>query len=270
MKLLERLDRLVRPIAIPNLTMVIIILQVVVFFAGAGEDLANENSVNMRASLIWSKVMEGQVWRLITFIMIPPATSPIFLLFALYIFHLMGTALEQTWGLVRYNVFFYLGYLLTLLAAAISPFQPATGTFLQGSVFLAFATYHPNFELRLFFILPVKIKWLAYLQAIGYGITIIAGPLPLKLMTIAALGNYLIFFTPVVLQRAKNKKRQMEWSSKQKKINSDQPRHACAICEINSNTNPEMDFRYCSKCGGDFAYCSEHLRNHEHKQSTPG
>ena len=259
MKLLDRLDRIVRPVVIPNLTVVIIVLQVVVFLFASGDA-----GLLKRAELTWSAVMAGEVWRLLTFIMIPPTLNPIFLLFALYLFHLMGSALEQTWGTVRYNLFFYLGYLLTVSAAAISPDVPASGIFLQGSIFLAFATYFPRFELRLFFILPVQVRWLAYLQALGYGVIII-GVRDARLMTIAALGNYMIFFTPIILNKVKATRRKIEWQAKQRTVNPDQPRHTCASCGINSNDSPDMDFRYCSGCGGEYAYCTEHLRNHECK-----
>jgi len=262
MKLFDRLDRVVRPIVIPNLTMVIIVMQVIVFLASAGDPKLLD-----RAALTWTAVLAGEVWRLITFVMIPPTTSPLFLLFALYLFHLMGTALEQTWGTIRYNLFFYLGYILTIAAAAFSPQEPAVGLFLQGSIFLAFATYFPRFELRLFFILPVQIRWLAYLQALGYGLAIVGGPPQVKLMTIAALGNYILFFAPMLWTKAKATQRKIEWQAKQKKVNPNQPRHTCATCGVNSNQSPEMEFRYCSKCGGELAYCSDHLRDHEHRES---
>ena len=258
MKFLERLDRLVRPIAIPNLTMVIIIGQVAMFLLAAGDP-----SLLSRASLVMDRVLEGEVWRLVTFMIVPPTTNVIFLLFALYIFYLMGTALEQTWGNVRYNVFFYLGYVLTLIGAAIAHSQPVSAAFLQGSVFLAFATYNPRFQLMLFFILPIQIRWLAYLQALGYGLAFFGGGLATKLTVVASLGNYLIFFAPMVFHRVKNLKRRVAWEARQAKQDNI-PRHTCAVCGVNSDTHPDMDFRYCSKCDGERAYCQEHLRNHEH------
>ncbi len=258
MKFLERLDRLVRPIAIPNLTVAIIIGQVLMFIANA----ANPGLLE-RASLIWDRVLEGEVWRLITFMIVPPTTSPIWLLFALYLFHLMGTALEQIWGNLRYNVFFYIGVLLTLAAAAVTHDQPVYGTFLQGSVFLAFATYNPRFELRLFFVLPVQIRWLAYLQALGYLLAFAGGTMVTRLTVLAAIGNYLIFFGPMLFDRIKNFRRRVVWNSRQFNP-GDVPRHTCAVCGVNSNTDPNMDFRYCSKCNGELAYCEAHLRNHEH------
>jgi hypothetical protein len=258
MKLLERIDRIVRPIAIPNLTVIIIIGQVMMTVVNG----ANEQMLG-RATLVWTNVLQGEVWRLITFLFVPPTTSPIFLFFVLYIFYLFGSALEQHWGFVRYNTFLWLGAVLTIAAAAVSPDQPTTGEFLGGTVFLAFATYNPHFELRLFFILPIQVRWLAILQGIGYGFALLAGPMSIRLMVLASISNYLIFFGPAAIGRMRNARRRVEWNARQYKT-ANAARHTCASCGIDSNTHPKMDFRYCSKCEGQYAYCEDHLRDHEH------
>ncbi len=259
MKFLERLDRMVRPIAIPNLTMVLIAGQVLVFLGTSGD-----RAMLDRLTLVWDNVLEGEVWRLVSFLFVPVSLSPIFLLFALYIFYIFGSALDNHWGFVRYNTFLLLGTLFTIAAAGVAHDQPVTGAFLGGTVFLAFATYNPNFELRLFFVLPVKVKWLAWLQVFGYAMAFVSGPMAVRLMVLASIGNYLVFFAPTVIQRVYNLRRRMEWNSRQYKPGN-APRHSCAVCGVNSNTHPNMDFRYCSKCGGEHAYCEEHLRDHEHK-----
>ncbi len=258
MKFLERLDRIVRPIALPNLTLIIIAGQALMWLGSSGDPQLIE-----RALLIWDNVLAGEVWRLVTFLIIPPSSNPIFLLFILYIFYLMGTSLEQHWGVVRYNTFLWLGTVLTIAAAGVVHDQPVTGGFLEGTVFLAFATYNPNFELRLFFVLPVKIKYLAYIQAIGYAFAFVFGTMTVRLMVLASIGNYLVFFGPIVFQKAANYRRRVQWDARQFKP-GDAPRHTCATCGVNSNSDPNMDFRYCSKCDGERAYCEAHLRNHEH------
>ena len=257
-KLLERLDRIVRPIAIPNLTVVIIVGQVLMALASAGNPAALS-----RGMLVWDRVIEGEVWRLITFLFVPPTTQPIFLFIILYIFYIMGTSLQNTWGMVRYNTFLWLGTGLTVAVAGLMHGEPFTGHYLEGTVFLAFATYNPNFELRLFFVLPIKIKYLAYFQAFGYGYALLVGTASTRLMVLASLGNYLIFFAPAVLERGKHFLRKKQWEAKQYHPGK-APRHTCAVCGINSNTHPKVDFRYCSKCDGQLAYCEEHLRTHEH------
>ncbi len=258
MKFLDRLDRLVRPIAIPNLTQIIIAGQALMFLAS----LSDAGMVD-RATLVWSAVLEGEVWRLLTFLFIPITNSPLWLFFALYIFFLFGTSLEQYWGVVRYNTFLWLGLLITIAVVALVPTMPVTGAFLEGTVFLAFATLNPNFTLNLFFILPVKVKWLAWLQAAGYGLAFLSGGIAIKLLVFASVANYLIFFAPTVVSWARNWRRRKQWESKQFKPGN-QPRHVCAVCGIDSNTYPDVDFRYCSKCDGQKAYCPDHLRNHQH------
>lgn len=259
MKLLDRLDRLVRPIAIPNLTMLLIAGQGIVFLASAGDPAMRE-----RLKLVWDSVIEGEVWRLVSFVFVPVADSPIFLLFALYIFYLFGTSLERHWGFVRYNTFLLLGTVLTIAAAGVAHDQPATGAFLGGTVFLAYATYNPEFELRLFFVFPVKVKWLAWLQVFGYTMAFLQGPNATRLMVLASIGNYLIFFAPMVFDRVKSWRRRSQWNARQFNPGS-APRHVCASCGANSNSHPKMDFRYCSQCDGEHAYCEDHLRDHEHK-----
>lgn len=261
MKLLDRLDRVVRPIAIPNLTILLIAGQGLMFLGTAGDPALRD-----RLPLVWDSVIAGEVWRLVSFLFVPVADHPIFLLFALYIFYLFGTSLERHWGFVRYNTFLILGTLLTVAAAPITPDQALTGAYLGGTVFLAFATYNPEFELRLFFVLPVKVKWLAWIQAAGYAMWFISGPWSVRLMVLASIGNYLIFFAPTVVELVYHWRRRMEWNARQYDP-GDAPRHVCATCGANSNTHPNMDFRYCSKCDGQPAYCEDHLRSHVHKTS---
>lgn len=259
MKLLERLDRIVRPIAIPNLTQVLIAGQVVLFVA----DLVDRNlQVADRAALVWNDVLAGEFWRLGTFLFIPFSGSPLWLFFACYLFLMFGSSLQAIWGYVRYNVFMWLGVVLTVAGGALFRDQPITSNFLYLTVFLAFATYNPDFELRLFFVLPVKVKYLAYFQVAVYLLNFIQGPMSVRVMVATSLGNYMVFFAPMLFQRIRNAQRKMQWDAKQYKTNN-QPRHACAVCGINSDTHPSMDFRYCSKCDGEYAYCEEHIRNHE-------
>jgi hypothetical protein len=255
---LDRLDRLVRLIAVPNLTMFIIVGQLLMFFAAFGDDTLLERSL-----LVWDKVLEGEVWRLLTFFFVPPTTDVIFLIFAYLIFYMMGNALEAYWGVVRYNSFLWLGAIMTIAAAGICHDQGVSGKFLQGTVFLAFATINPDFELRLFFVLPVKVKWLAMIQGIGYGVALIIGPWSTKVVVLASFGNYLIFFAPELFSRVRSTHRRVQWDKRQSQADAT-PRHTCRTCGVNSLGDPNMDFRYCSQCAGEHAYCEAHLRDHQH------
>lgn len=258
MNVLDRIDRIVRPIAIPNLTATLVGCQFVFWVLSLVDPTMIE-----RGQLVWDLVIAGEVWRLGTFLLIAPTSNPIFAVFYFYIFYMMGTALEQQWGNVRYCSFIYVGILLSLIAAGIAHDQSVTGFFLEATVFLAFATYNPNFEFLLFFVLPVKIKYLAWLQAAVYVLTFIAAPMAGKMLVLASVGNYLLFFGRGLFGKGANFHRQLTWKKKQT-AQAKVPRHVCHICKIDSNTHPKMGFRYCSQCDGHFAYCEDHLTDHPH------
>jgi hypothetical protein len=270
MKLLDRLERRFRRYAVPNVTLGLIILQ-----AGAYVLTLPNPDALANVSLIPNRVLEGEVWRLVTFLVVPPTTYPIFAFFFWYLFYLMGTALENTWGAFRYNVYLLAGCLATVAASFLTPDVPASNAFLEGSVFLAFAHLYPNFELYLFFLLRVKIKWLALIAWIGYFWVMVfgrfwgfgAGPTwSNRLMATASVLNFLLFFSTDIALRIKSG----HWRMKQQArriAERGKPRHVCAVCGITNLTHPHVDFRYCSKCEGARAYCPEHLHDHEHVTS---
>src|SRR3954468_13249554 len=151
--MLNRLERLFGRLAIPNISLYLVAGQVL-FWSVAFLGYFNLE----RIALLPLAVRGGEPWRLITFLLLPPASSPVFIAFAWYMFWLMGSALEQYWGVFRYNLFIFVGWALTVGVAFLFPANYATNVFLGGSVFLAFAFLNPEFEMLIFFILPVKIK----------------------------------------------------------------------------------------------------------------
>ena len=261
MSLPTKLERLLGRFAIPNLSLYLIIGQV--FFWGLslmeGFDLR-------RIALLPVAVLMGEVWRLATFVFVPPNAHPVFIAFAWYLFYLMGTALESYWGTFRYNAFLGIGWLLTIAVAFVTPLAYGSNLFLAGSVFLALAYLNPDFTLLIFFILPVKIKWLALLQWLGYGFVLIVGPWSARLAVLAATGNFLLFFAGDIVDQIRTGRRRMAFQAKAFAASSDdrEPRHRCRVCGKTDVTNPQMDFRYCSKCAGNQCYCPDHIFNHEH------
>jgi len=262
MPLLDRLQRRFGRYAVPNVTVGLILGQVAVYFlAYARPELAE------KIALVPARVLEGEIWRPVTFVFAPPLTNPIFAFFFWYLFYLMGTTLEHTWGTFRYNVFLLVGYVATLAASLVVPGQPASVAFLQGSVFLAFAYLYPDFQLLLFFLLPVKIKWLALVQWIGYFLTLVFAPWILRLMVAASLLNFFLFFGRDIAMRVRSGGRRMQEQAGRIKARS-KPRHTCTICGITNLSHPDVDFRYCSECDGTPCYCREHLENHQHVSAS--
>jgi hypothetical protein len=272
MSLFNRLERRFGRFALPNLSLSLVLGQVL-FLA-----LAMLGNFDLgRIALLPAAVLAGEIWRLVTFLFLPPVsvlsmTGAVFLAFGWYMFYLMGSALEHYWGDFRFNLFVGLGWFLTVAAAFVFPGAYANNLFLAGSVFLAFAYLNPDFELLIFFILPVKIKWLALIAWIGYAYELATGSWPARLLVLASIGNFLLFFAKDIVQGMRSGRRRMAYRAQKFGASKDdpEPRHRCHVCGRTERTNPQLDFRYCSKCAGDECYCSDHLGNHVHTTAAPG
>lgn len=269
MSLLDKLERIFGRFAIPNLSLYVVIGQVFVLLSALLGLLDLSYFV-----LVPDYVLHGQWWRLLTMIFMPPPPGffgYIFVAFAWYIFYMMGSALEGYWGEFRFNLFVLTGYLLTVGVAFLTPGSPTTNLFIASSVFLAFAWLNPDFEFAIFFILPVKIKWLALLTWVANVYFFAVGGWPLRLQILASVGNFLIFFAKDIVQTMRYRKRVMTTQARRFASSNDEPeaRHRCRVCGKTDLTHPQMDFRYCSKCAGDECYCPEHIFTHEHV-TAPG
>ena len=266
MSLLNKLERSLGRLALPHLPLYFVIGQVFFWVVAILAQFDIE-----RITLLPNAVLKGEPWRLVTFLFVPPTLSRnaldvTLLAFGWYLFYLMANALEGYWGVFRFNLFVGLGWLLTVGVAFIFPAEYASNAYLGGSVFLAFAFLNPDFVLLLFFILPVKIKWLALLAWIGYGFRLLVGPWPARLLVLAAIGNFLVFFCADIVARIRTGRRRMAHQASVVAARRDEatPRHRCRVCGKTDLSDPQMDFRYCSKCAGNECYCADHIRNHEH------
>lgn len=265
MSLVNRLERLFGRFAITNLSLWLVAAQ----FAMIGFFLLLQFDLS-KILLVPAYVLAGEVWRVVTFLFFPPLAQSlvgwIFVAFALYVFYMMGSALEGYWGAFRYNLFILAGWALTVLFAFLVPGQVATNAFLAGSVFLAFAFLNPDFEFYLFFILPVKVKWLAWITWALYALEFATGGWGERMSVLAATGNFFLFFGRDVWQLARGGRRRMAHQARQSSARDDapEPRHTCKVCGKTDLTHPQLDFRYCSKCAGDECYCPEHIFNHVH------
>ena len=228
-------------------------------------------AVNMFPSLygqivfVPSLILSGQVWRLVSFLLIPPGTSLVFTAIALYFYYIIGEALERTWGPFKFNLYYFLGVLL-LIVAGFATNSMVTPVLLNLSLFLAFAKEYPNEEFLLFFILPIKAKYLAYVDWAYIAFMFLGGGLDAKTMAVAAITNYLLFYWRDILNsfkrgkmRSANKKRLQHQI-----IPADFTYHRCHVCGRTEKGNPELTFRYCNQCSGDYEFCNDHIFNHEH------
>lgn len=143
-------------------------------------------------SLYRSGLLQGQVWRLITFIFVPPATSPFWLIFSLYFYYFIGSSLESQWGAFKFNLYYLSGILFAILAALIGGYGDVQ--YLNLSLFLAFAQLFPNAEFRIFFILPVRAKYIAYADMALFAFSFIFGSFSTKIVILGALANFMLFF----------------------------------------------------------------------------
>lgn len=237
-------------------------------------------------------ILHGQIWRLFTFIIYPPSTNLFFVLISIYLYYSIGQALEYVWGAFRFNLYFFMGVLLHIVAAFITYFvfhvsflSMMGATYLNLSLFFAYATMYPNQQFVLFFVLPIKAKHLAWIDAIYFGYTILQAFMPnygggpagvlYKANALAAfvsILNFLIFFlttrhakrfSPKEMHRKRAYHKAVR-EGRREQTGPDGAKHRCAVCGRTELDDDTLEFRYCSKCNGNYEYCQDHLFTHEH------
>ncbi len=251
--------------ALPNITLWIIGFQVITYLyllapGGRGQP--------EMLQLLPDRVLAGEWWRVFSFVVLPPNTNLIFAAFFWWIFYLMGTSLEVYWGTFQYNLYLWIWWMASVSVALLMGYSVSQNYYLEQSVFLAFAWLNPEFTLMLFFILPVKIKWLAWLNWLFILFSVVFGDWGIRVSTLASVANFLIFFAPELRERFLFGTRRMKREAA--RIGTREPDyfHKCIQCGITDRSHPDADFRYCSQCAGQPCYCSEHLRTHEHIVET--
>jgi hypothetical protein len=254
----KRTERKLERFAIPNLTLYLVGGQAVTLLLG----FAMPGFLGS-IMLLPQQVLQGEWWRLLTFVFTPPFINPFLAIFVLYFFYFMGNSLEAHWGTFRYNLYVLIGCLMTIVAAFVFPYSEATNAYLTGSIFLAFAYLFPDFQILIFFVLPVRVKWVALVTWLLYAYQFVMGDWAGRLLILAALTNFLVFFGRDLYYKARYGHRRLSRHAGSV-ASRNKPLHVCAVCGISDKTHPTMDFRYCSKCDPPLAYCTEHLRNHQH------
>lgn len=265
MKFLNRMQYKFGKYAIKNLMLYIVTLNLAVYILG--QITPEFQHIEQSLILYPELVMKGEVWRLVSYVFIPPNSSIVWILFTLYFYYILGAGLEHEWGSLKLNLYYLTGVIGTTASAFISG-KAGTATFLNMSLLLAFACVYPNYEFTIYFTVPVKVKYFAWLDAIMLANFFFRGDYSTKLSIAAALINFLLFFGKDLIMGAAHRgnaiKNKVEYD---RKIPKNLTYHRCTICGITENDDPKMEFRFCSKCEGRHEYCMDHLKDHEHLKS---
>lgn len=228
-------------------------------------------------------ILRGQIWRLVTWVLMPPNTSLIFALIMMMFYYQLGQTLERTWGSFRFNVYIFGGILFTIIGAFllygiyyIGYGVPVTGmgsffstNYINMTIFLAFAVCYPQMQVLLYFIIPVKMKWLAAVYCIMIALNMFETSWAGRVAISMSILNFLVFYlstrdfhriSPKEIHRRQAFKTQMRQSAPRSGVT----KHKCAICGRTEMDDPTLEFRFCSKCEGNYEYCQDHLFTHQH------
>lgn len=233
-------------------------------------------------------VLHGQIWRLVTWIFMPVSGNILSLLIMSLLYYQLGRTLESNWGTFRFNVYIIGGMLCNVIGAfLLYGFYYIVGgstlafmhtstiaygmslQYINMSIFLAFAVMYPEMQIMLYFIIPIKMKWMAVVYGVITVYQFIANGWAGRISIFMSLLNFIIFFmstrnlkryTPHEVHRRQKFKAQMREPRQRAGVT----KHKCAICGRTELDSPNLEFRFCSKCEGNYEYCSEHLFTHQH------
>jgi membrane associated rhomboid family serine protease len=223
-------------------------------------------------------ILHGQIWRIITFALVPDYSSLLSLVISLYFYYFIGSALENQWGAGKFTIYYFTGLLCTIVYGFIVYFITGVSysistSYINLSMFFSFATLFPETRVLLFFFIPVKIKWLAYIDAAFFVLEVLVSPFPANLLPVVAILNYLLFcggwlFDIIRPANIRNKRRTVNFKREAKRVNRERARapynYRCELCGRTDADYPDLEFRYCSRCAGYHCYCIDHINNHIH------
>lgn len=273
MKFLNKMERKYGRYAVHNLPAIIIALYV------AGYIMQQfQPRILSYLTLEPYYILHGQVWRLLTWVLVPPSSLDLFTIIMLFFYYSIGKALERTWGAFRFNVYIFSGILFTVLGSFLLYFILGGNVsfgylfstyYINMSIFLAFALSYPDMQVLLYFFIPIKMKWMGILYGVFVVFEFFSSTWVGKVAIIASLLNFLIYFlSGLNLRRVSPKeihrKQEFRRNVAQAQPKAGAPLHRCAVCGRTELDGDNLEFRYCSKCDGDYEYCQDHLFTHEH------
>lgn len=219
-------------------------------------------------------ILRGQVWRLVSWVLVPPGSFDVFTLIMLYFYFSIGRSLEYTWGEFKFNIYIFSGVVFTVIGAFLLYFIGGglgyfSTYYINMSIFLAFALTYPDEKVYLYFLIPIKMKWMGLIYGFFLAEAVVRGGWADRVSILASLMNFIVFF---LLTRNMNRYSPKQIKRRQafkKNVKSAQPkgqktRHKCAVCGRTEADGEHLEFRFCSKCEGNYEYCQDHLFTHEH------
>lgn len=274
---------------IPNLMLYVALTSGVIYFI----TLITQNDAPLYALQFDRElILQGQVWRLFTGIFTEAfsAGGPLFVILSLYITYILGRALEYAWGTLRFNLYYFSGILFMDIFAMLfggipvvteeyiidmSSLYATMANYLHLTLLIAYATAYPDNQFLIFFIFPVK-AWI--LGLVYFGLTLLevvqlSYPVfyfPHNLFPLVAFANYFLFVGRDIVNIIPGlRNRRSRPKPIYVKINTEKKEkaaytHKCVLCGKTDVSNPELEFRYCSRCNGYFCYCQDHINNHTH------
>ena len=262
---------------ISNLMRVVVIGNIIVYFLM----LLSDYSAIRFLTFNLEGLLHGEIWRILTYVFVPAYSGAFSLIISLYFYYWIGSTLENRWGTVRFNLYYIGGVLLTAVGVTIASLitgqyglSIAGAEYVNLSMFLAFAAMFPDAQVLLFFLIPIKIKWLAWLDGGLFAVNIITslmhGNIVGVIVPLLALLNFAIFIWPEVHYRTERFRYQRRPQTIQfKKAVAQQQKdkgyhHKCCVCGRTDTDYPNLQFRYCSKCAGYHCFCEDHIFNHVH------
>ena len=269
MDFINKLERKFGRFAVHNLMIYLILLQAIGFF------LQQTNVYALYLALDPAAVLHGQIWRLITFLAIPSSSNIFWFVFSAFCFFTIGRLMEQLIGTFRTNLYLLVGIVGIIVGAFIVYFfygsfwavvaAASATTDLYLTMLLAIATLVPEAQFSLYGIIPIKAKWLGIFYGVILVYQLIQNTWPGRIMLVMTFLNFVLFFLLYhkPAQRAKQTKRKVVYQH-QVHRNSSGPRHRCAVCGRTELDDPNLEFRFCSKCEGNYEYCQDHLYTHKH------
>ena len=289
MSIIDKMERKTRFLSKPPLMLILVIAY------AAGYAVCRIFPSAKMWLVFWpDMIMQGQLWRLVSFLLVPSSDNIFLILLTCFIYFSIARSLERVIGRWRVNFFLILGIVLLILAGFLYHlvflkkeayllwlYYPLNTYYLYAMLFVLFAMIYPDARFLLMFIIPIRGKWMVFITLGLYALDVISAFAQgafqygwfLVFMVAAAILTlviYLLLSGYRISRHSAPRKNSsvvdMNSYSRSKQQSGQTPayRHKCAVCGRTDRTNPELDFRYCSKCVGNYEYCQDHLYTHVH------